>query len=226
MVELHLNNEIIPIKENSLAKRLFNTYNHSEKRIPISKMEGVNKVLSEYDDGFYSLNYAEYNRICTELTYEETLESPLFSQEETIKLYNSFGGVPPRNPLKIKETDTSKIYLMKREGVHLFLYSGIVKDSQKFDKMYLLYGAMPYKLSKSGTSDEIVEYYWNTMLKYYHKVYSMFESKKDSICDSSVLLDNKTERQRTLIGAFFKYKWISTWNDTILNATNTGVIAI
>ena len=183
---------------------------HSYKRIPVSQLEGVNNVLAEYDDGIHLLSYAEYNRICTEYEFEELCKDPFFSTG----IFDFLGGTLPSNPAKIKETPTSKIYLLKRDGIHLFLYSGIVRDKQKFEKMYLLYGKMPYKLERAGTSDEVVKYYWDCMVEYYQRIVHMFEHEIDKMLDEE-LYDETKKRQRKLINAFFEYKWISTWNESV-----------
>lgn len=193
-------------------KKLLKAYDHSYKRIPVSQLEGVNNVLAEYDDGIHLLNYAEYNRICTEYEFEDLIRNPFFSN--VMEGIDFLGGTLPSNPARIKETPTSKIYLLKREGIHLFLYSGIVKDKQKFEKMYLLYGRMTYKLAYAGTSDEVVKYYWDCMVEYYQRIVDMFAPEINKALDKEIY-DQAKIRQRKLINAFFEYKWISTWNESV-----------
>ena len=211
MAESHEENKIIQFeKPKHLPKKLLKAYDHSYKRIPVSQLEGVNNVLAEYDNGIHLLSYAEYNRICTEYEFEDLTKNPFFSME----VIDFLGGIPPSNPAKIKETPTSKIYLLKREGIHLFLYSGIVRDKQKFEKMYLLYGRMAYKLAYAGTSDEVLKYYLDCMVDYYQRIVHIFEHEIDKMWDEE-LYDTTEIRQRKLINAFFEYKWISTWNESV-----------
>lgn len=84
---------------------------------------------------------------------------------------------------------------MKRDGIHLFLYSGIVRDKQKFEKMYLLYGRMAYKLERAGTSDEVVKYYWDCMVDYYQRIVDMFAPEIDRMWDKEIYDQAKKDKE-------------------------------